>query len=118
MNVEERLEGIEETLAQLLQREIYVQAQPQVSVWAPHPALSAREIEMLRYAAAGLSNREIAAQLVISERTVLEHFTRLLSKLHVPNRTTAVMWAYLGGLVTTDQIVELWRSYRPHLLGE
>lgn len=55
--------------------------------------LSAREVEILRLIAAGKSNREIAAQLFITEGTVKNHVTEILGKLGVKDRTQAAMKA-------------------------
>jgi len=52
--------------------------------------LSERELEVLRQIAAGLSNREIAAKLVITEGTAKWHVNNILSKLQVKRRTEAV----------------------------
>jgi len=51
--------------------------------------LTSREVEVLRLIAAGASNRDIAEQLVISERTVKSHITHILGKLGVSSRTQA-----------------------------
>lgn len=48
--------------------------------------------------AAGLRNREIADQLVISERTVERHVSNILDKLNATNRIEAAMWAVRHGL--------------------
>lgn len=63
---------------------------------APHSAenekiLSPREVEILRLVATGLSNKEIAEQLFISEGTVKNHLSNILSKLNVKDRLQAVI---------------------------
>ncbi len=61
--------------------------------------LTAREGEVLRLVAAGRSNQQIAAELVISERTVARHLSNLFTKLGVGSRTAAAAYAYEHGLV-------------------
>ncbi len=51
--------------------------------------LTSREVKVLRLIAAGASNRDIAEQLVISERTVKSHITHILDKMGVSSRTQA-----------------------------
>jgi len=63
-------------------------------------ALSIRELNVLRQVAAGLSNKQIARTLGISEKTVRNHLTRVFSKLGATNRTEAVISAIRTGLVT------------------
>jgi DNA-binding CsgD family transcriptional regulator len=61
--------------------------------------LSPRELEVLRLVARGSTNREIAAELVLSDRTVDRHVSNILAKLRVPSRAAATAWAYEHGLV-------------------
>lgn len=61
--------------------------------------LTPRELEVLRLVAAGQSNREIAAGLVISEHTVARHLQNMFAKLGVPSRTAAGAYAFEHGLV-------------------
>jgi DNA-binding CsgD family transcriptional regulator len=61
--------------------------------------LTAREVEVLRLVAAGLSNTDIAGHLVISLETVKTHVGNVLTKLGATNRTQAVIAAYESGLV-------------------
>ncbi len=71
-------------------------AAPQVGL----SALTAREREILALVAQGHSNREIAEQLVISERTARTHVSNLLSKLQLSSRTQAALLAIREGLIT------------------
>ena len=61
--------------------------------------LSARELEVLRLVAAGKTNREIAAALVVSEHTVARHVQNIFAKLRVSSRTAAGAFAYEHDLV-------------------
>ena len=61
--------------------------------------LTPRELEVLRLIAAGNSNREIAAELVISEHTVARHAQNIYAKLGVSSRTAASAFAFSHDLV-------------------
>jgi DNA-binding NarL/FixJ family response regulator len=61
--------------------------------------LTNRELEVLRLIAAGKTNREIAAALVVSEHTVARHVQNILAKLRLPSRTAATAFAYDHDLV-------------------
>jgi DNA-binding CsgD family transcriptional regulator len=61
--------------------------------------LSVRELEVLRLVAAGNTNREIAAALVVSEHTVARHVQNILTKLEVSSRTAATAFAFEHELV-------------------
>ena len=65
-------------------------------------ALSAREIEVLRLASRGFTNKAIGAQLSISDRTVQGHLTNIYDKLSVASRTEAVTKAIQLGLVSVE----------------
>jgi len=65
----------------------------------PPSELTAREIEVLRLIAQGATNREIATQLVISEGTVKNHISHMLSRLGLRDRTQAAIYAREHGLL-------------------
>ena len=67
----------------------------------PEP-LTERETEVLRHLAQGKSNKEIAAALVIAEKTVRTHVSNILAKLGVVSRTQAALHAVRSGLVSLD----------------
>lgn len=64
--------------------------------------LTERELEVLRLIAQGLSNRDIAGELVLSEKTVKTHVSNILAKLHLVDRTQAALYAVKKRLIDID----------------
>jgi DNA-binding NarL/FixJ family response regulator len=64
--------------------------------------LTSRELDVLRLVAAGKPNKQIAAELGISERTARTHVSRILRKLHLSSRTQAALWAVRERLVEAN----------------
>ncbi len=68
--------------------------------------LSPREREVLLYAARGLSSKEVAARLYISERTVQTHLASVYDKLGAHNKTEAMLLALKHGLLTLEELLD------------
>jgi len=77
--------------------EDFARAQPVVPITPVH--LTPRETDVLRLVARGLSNRQIAAELVLAEQTVKTHVSNILTKLDLRDRAQAVVYAYEAGVV-------------------
>jgi two-component system, NarL family, response regulator LiaR len=73
--------------------------QPQKTVTKDEPVLSERDLEILQLLAQGLKNQEIADQLFISEKTVRNRLSLIFRRLHLENRTQAVLYAVRKGLI-------------------
>jgi two-component system, NarL family, response regulator LiaR len=65
-------------------------------------SLSARELEILKLAAKGISNKDIAQRLELSPRTVKSYMVELFAKMNVSNRTEAVITGLRAGLISLD----------------
>ena len=68
----------------------------------PFTELSERELEVLKLIADGMSNAEMAAKLVLSEKTVKGHVSNILSKLQLADRTQAAVYAWREGIVRKE----------------
>lgn len=68
----------------------------------PYERLTPREYEVLKLAARGMNNREIAGRLVLSEKTVKNHINSIFSKLQVNDRTRAIVQAVRMGLIRLE----------------
>ena len=74
-------------------------AQPSDAGTPPSHGLTAREVEVLRLVASGRTNRAIAADLFLSEKTVARHLSNIFTKLGLPSRAAATAFAYQHGLI-------------------
>jgi DNA-binding NarL/FixJ family response regulator len=72
------------------------------------PPLTARELEVIRALAQGMSDRQIARTLDISEKTVRNHTSNIYRKLHIFDRTQAVIYAVREGVIDVEEM-----EYRP-----
>jgi DNA-binding NarL/FixJ family response regulator len=70
-----------------------LRAHPLVPRSTPH-GLTQRELEVLRLVATGRTNRQIAAELTLSEKTVDRHVSNIFAKLDVPSRAAATAYAF------------------------
>ncbi|MCJ8010929.1 response regulator transcription factor [Paenibacillus sp. KQZ6P-2] len=77
-----------------------------------HETLTNREREILNWVASGLTNKEIAAELHISDQTVKNHLKNILQKLHLENRVQLTRYALEKGLVSRKQglFTKLWKE--------
>jgi DNA-binding NarL/FixJ family response regulator len=81
------------------QKRIPLEVAAELAEHAADDGLSSREIDVLRLIAAGNANKEIAAQLSISEETVKRHITNILAKLGANDRTHAVTMGLKRGII-------------------
>jgi DNA-binding NarL/FixJ family response regulator len=72
------------------------------------PPLTERELEVIRALAQGMSDRQIAGYLGISEKTVRNHTSNIYRKLHIFDRTQAVIYAIREGVIDVEEL-----EYRP-----
>lgn len=93
----------ESALHPLIARKVLQElTRPATQTPTPDP-LTPRELEVLRLVAQGLTNDEIADQLVISGATVRTHVSHIMSKLHLATRTQAALYALREGIASLDE---------------
>ena len=78
---------------ELIRRGVQQKEVTRMNETGPIEGLTHRELEILSLLAQALSNKGVAAQLNLSERTVRNHMTDILGKLGLHNRTQAAIWA-------------------------
>jgi DNA-binding NarL/FixJ family response regulator len=101
-------------IRQAFERSIYIAGSGVEAPAAPEPVasdavqeLTRRELEILRLAAEGHSNSQLARMLWVTEQTVKFHLSNIYRKLDVANRTEASRWAQLNGLLPARPAEEL-----------
>jgi NarL family two-component system response regulator LiaR len=91
------------TIARMMLQEIQRPARPSQGGQTPTTdPLSARELEVLRLLARGMSNQEIADSIVVGEATVRSHVSAILRKLQLASRTQAALYALREGLASLE----------------
>ena len=89
-------------IAKLLKRVMAVPTEAQKS----QELLSERESEILKLVAMGMSNKEIARKLFLSERTIKAHLTNIFNKLNVASRSEAIVKGLKWGLITLEDTTD------------
>jgi NarL family two-component system response regulator LiaR len=89
-------------IAKLLRRAMTVPA----VVQKPQSLISERESEILKLVALGMSNKDIAEKLFLSERTIKSHLTNIFNKLNVASRSEAIVQGLKWGLVTVESTID------------
>jgi DNA-binding NarL/FixJ family response regulator len=85
-----RVEELAEAIRKVHRGERVINPALMMEAWALNNPLSDRELEVLRYAAKGLSTKEIAARCYLSEGTIRNYLSEIISKLEVDNRQDAI----------------------------
>jgi DNA-binding NarL/FixJ family response regulator len=93
---------IDPTITRRLISRFALAARPAGGVPGVFRGLTARELDVLRQLAKGLSNSEIAESLVIEENTVTTHVSRILTQLALRDRVQAVVLAYETGFIVPN----------------
>jgi len=94
---------ISRTMARKILHEFALQSRRQEPAAVPRGELTRREMEVLQLVSQGDRDKEIAARLCISQRTVKNHMHNILDKLHLQNRVQAATYALRQGLIRQPQ---------------
>jgi NarL family two-component system response regulator LiaR len=86
----------------LLAPSVAARLMQEVSGERPAAGLTERELEVLRLIARGMSNKLIARELTVSEKTVKTHVSNILAKLHLADRTQAALYAVREGIAELE----------------
>ena len=89
-----------DSLASAKAHESTAEPEPATAARRPSEELTSRELDVLRMVGTGLSNTDIAAELMLAEATVKTHIYRVMTKLNLASRAQVVVYAYETGLVT------------------
>lgn len=89
------------TIEEIVEKILVIAPKPRGRPRRPRTTMTQRETHVIKHVAAGLSNKQIARRLGISEKTVRNHLSRVFNKLGATNRTEAVMNAMRKGVALT-----------------
>ncbi|MDO8673589.1 MAG: response regulator transcription factor [Dehalococcoidia bacterium] len=95
---------ISRMMATKILNEFAIRARKPTPVASPGSVLTPREMEVLRLVTAGMSNKEIASNLIITENTVKNHLRNILEKLHLQNRVQVAAHALREGMLDDDKV--------------
>ncbi len=102
-----RVNSGESVLHPAIAKKVLRRVVPEANAEAPtNEALTDRELDVLRLAGRGLSNRQIAEELVLSPRTIQAHMANIFGKLHVGSRTEAVMVGLRRGWLALEDTAD------------
>ncbi len=102
-----RVNSGEPVLHPAIAKKVLRRVVPEANAEAPtNEALTDRELDVLRLAGRGLSNRQIAEELVLSPRTIQAHMANIFGKLHVGSRTEAVMVGLRRGWLALEDTAD------------
>jgi DNA-binding NarL/FixJ family response regulator len=102
-------DDIASVVRQALSSSVYLAPSRRTTSLAPVPVagaageLTKRELEILKLAAEGYSNSQLAKMLWVTEQTVKFHLSNIYRKLNVSNRTEAARWAQVNGILSDSQ---------------